>query len=104
MRQNQAKKALPHFQKAVRLDPKNAHYRYFFGKALALCGKHPEASEQLERAVLLNGSMYQAHMWLAQVSLDLNKPDRARKAARRVLELVPGHRDAKRLLEELDKP
>jgi len=104
MRQNQVKKAVPYFQKAVRLDPKNAHYRYFYGKSLALYGKHQEAFEQLERTVRLDADMYQAHMWLAQVSLDLKKPDRARSAARRVLELVPGHRDAKRLLEDLDKP
>jgi tetratricopeptide (TPR) repeat protein len=101
LRQDKPEEAAGHFQQAVRLDPGNAHYRYFYGKALALCGKSREAFDQLDRAVRLDPDLYQAHMWLAQVCLDLKKPGRARLAARRVLELVPGHRDAKRLLENI---
>ena len=40
-------------------------------------------------------------MRLAELYRDLNQPDRAREAARRVLELVPGHRDARLLLKNL---
>jgi tetratricopeptide (TPR) repeat protein len=101
LRQDRTVKAAVHFEKAVRLDTQNAHYRYFLGKALVLSGKLRNARDQLETAVRLDPDLFQAHMWLAHVYFDLQEPDWARSAARRVLELIPGHRDAKYLLENL---
>jgi tetratricopeptide (TPR) repeat protein len=101
MRQGKREKALDHFEKAVRLDPQNAHYRYFLGRTLARCQKNAEAIDHLESAVRFNPDIYQAHMQLAELYRDQNRPDRARAAATRVLELVPGHRDARQLLRAI---
>jgi tetratricopeptide (TPR) repeat protein len=103
MRQGQREKAIEHFEKAVRLDPQNAHYRYFLGRTLARCKQQEGAVDHLERAVHLDPDLYQAHMQLAEIYHDQNQPDRARAAAHRVLELVPGHHDALLLLRNLTK-
>jgi Flp pilus assembly protein TadD len=102
MRQGQREKALKHFEKAVRLDPQNAHYRYFLGRTLARCKQPEEAVDHLERAVHLDPDLYQAHMRLAELYRDKNRPDLARTAAIRVLELVPGHHDAIYLLKKIN--
>lgn len=99
MRQDQREQAVRHFEKAVRLDPQNAHYRYFLGRTLARCQKHAEAVDQLENAVRLDPDLHQAHMRLAELYLEQGEIEQARTVARRVLELIPGHRDARRLLE-----
>jgi len=99
MRQGLRDKALKHFEQAVRLAPGNAHYRYFLGRTLARFERQQEAVDQLETAVRLDPDLYQAHMQLAELYRELGQPGRALNAAQRVLELVPGHRDAKQLLK-----
>jgi tetratricopeptide (TPR) repeat protein len=101
MRQGRRKEALKHFEKAVRLAPDNSHYRYFLGRTLARCNKNAEAIDHLESAIRLDPDLYQAHMQLAELYRDQNRPDRARAAACRVLELIPGHRDARHLLKAI---
>ena len=101
MRQGKRGKALEHFEIAVRLDPQNAHYRFFLGRTLARFKKTAEAIDHLEKAVRLNPDLYQAHMQLADLYRDQGQPGRALNAAQRVLELVPGHRDARDLIRKL---
>ena len=101
MRQGKRQKALEHFKKAVRLSPDNAHYRYFLGRTLVRLKKPAEAIDHLEKAVALDPDLYQAHMQLAELYRRQNQPGRALNAAQRVLELVPGHRDARYLLNKI---
>lgn len=96
--------AVDAFTRAVRLDPGNAHYRYFLGKSLALAGRLERARLELESGIRIDPELFLLHMELAQVCMRLGDRHRAGAAARRVLELVPHHRDATSLVECLRDP
>lgn len=88
-------------QRATRLAPDKAHYRYHLGKLLADAGRADEALEQLTTGAVLDGTLFLIHLELARLYARRADWDRAEQAARRVLELVPGQRDARLMLQEL---
>jgi tetratricopeptide (TPR) repeat protein len=96
--------AVASFRRAVELQPSNEHYRYFLAKALTLSGRYREALGQLQEGLDLNDTLFLLHMQMARIYLKLGDRSRAGRAARRVIELIPGHRDAVRLLECLRDP
>lgn len=104
LRRGETAEAVDAFTRAVRLDPGNAHYRYFLGKALASAGRLERARSELESGTRLDPDLFLLHMQLAEVCMRLGDRHRAGTAARRVLELVPHHRDATRLVECLRDP
>ncbi|MBW1809288.1 MAG: tetratricopeptide repeat protein [Deltaproteobacteria bacterium] len=95
--------AISAFKRAVALDPENAHYLYFLGKNLARQGNLEEALTQLEKGAKLDAGFFLIHMKMADIYYELQACNRARQSASRVLEIVPGHRDASQLMKKLHK-
>jgi len=93
--------ALVAFEHAVRLAPKNPHYRCFLGKALAVAGRADEALDHLLAGERAASEVFQIHMQMALIHARQGDRDRAEQAARRVLELVPGPRDATRMIRRI---
>lgn len=62
-----------------------------------------EAVEMASRAADLTPRWQVAHWNLAQRAMEAGEPDRARQAARQVLEISPEHADARALLAELGR-
>ncbi|HUU01138.1 MAG TPA: tetratricopeptide repeat protein [Myxococcota bacterium] len=89
------------YAKAVALAPGNAHYRYFLGRELLDAGQEDQAREQFMKGRQLDDSLFQIQLELARLHVKRAELRQAREAARRVLELVPGQRDARRLLDRL---
>ncbi len=89
------------YAKAVALAPGNAHYRYFLGRELLDAGQEDQAREQFMKGRQLDDSLFQIQLELARLHVKRAEWKQAREAARRVLELVPGQRDARRLLDRL---
>ena len=63
-----------------------------------------EAVQMASRAADLTPRWQVARWNLAQRAMEAGDPDRARQAARQVLEISPDHADARALLAELDQP
>lgn len=100
-RQGKLSAAQSAFRQAVDLWPKNAHYRMFLARMQAERGLDEEALEQIQRSMELDPKMFSAHMLEATLRFARREYALARLAAERVLKLVPGHRDATRLIAEL---
>jgi tetratricopeptide (TPR) repeat protein len=94
-------RAIGLFQKAVELNPENAHYRLFLGKALAERGRFEEALRELERGAGIDADFFLIHMQLAEIHRTTGNCEQAERSARRVLEIVPKHLGALRLMEDL---
>jgi predicted TPR repeat methyltransferase len=62
-----------------------------------------EALDLASKAAELTPRWQVAHWNLAQRAMEAGDPDRARRAARQVLEISPDHADARALLAELDQ-
>jgi len=95
--------ALEMLAAAVRLEPDNAHYRYFLGRALAEAGRHGRALEHLRAGLARDGKFFLIRLQMARIFELLGQDDRARQQARRVLELIPGQRDARMILQRLGR-
>ncbi len=94
------------WRRAVHLAPTNAHYRYHLGKLLAADGHPDEAAEQLRAGADLDPDLFLIHLELARLYAAAGDREHAQAAARRVLELVPGQRDARLMLggQRVDAP
>jgi len=90
------------FARAVALAPRNAHYRYFLGRELLGAGLEDQALEQFETGRQLDDGLFQIQLELARLHAKRAELKQAMTEARRVLELVPGQRDARRLLDQLE--
>ena len=71
--------ALPHFDAALRADPKNAEAHYYRALAQARLGEDGEAEKGLVRAIELNGDLVLARAHLGELYL-ISEPPRAKKA------------------------
>jgi tetratricopeptide (TPR) repeat protein len=60
-RQDRRQEAIPHYRRALELDPRAAQVHNNLGHALAEAGRHEEALRHLERALRLNPSAAAAH-------------------------------------------
>jgi tetratricopeptide (TPR) repeat protein len=99
-RQGHSATARRALQRAVELAPRQAHYRYYLGRLLAESGRIEAAITELERGTTLDPEMFQLHLLLSEIHAERGDRAAALRAARRVLELAPGQRDATRLLRK----
>jgi Flp pilus assembly protein TadD len=100
-RQGKLSAAQNSFEQAVDLWPKNAHYRLFLARTQAERGLDQEALEQIEEAIELDPKLFSARMLEATLRFERREYALARLAAEQVLALIPGHRDATRLIDQL---
>jgi DnaJ-domain-containing protein 1 len=87
---------------AVRLAPRQARYRAYFGRALSLdkSGRR-QAEAELQAAIALDPSNVSYHVMLAELYRDVGLRRKAEDVVARALSLDPRHADSLRLLEEL---
>jgi Flp pilus assembly protein TadD len=101
LRNNYAKKALPHISKAVELDKANPFYLSYLGLALAAADRNwEEAADVCHRAVQMKRTQAELYLNLAEVYRLAGKKDEAVEA------LVIGRQMTKkdpRILEALRK-
>jgi tetratricopeptide (TPR) repeat protein len=88
-------------RQAVDLSPENADYHDTLGWVLLAVGKPEEARTALERATVLDPEAAVFFYHLGVVQQELNRSDEAARSFAKALQIDPGHRDAKRALEEL---
>ena len=90
-------------EQAVKLDPQFAQAWYNLGLAYNRSGKPEPALDSLLRAESIDGYSAQIPYARATILARLGRVQEARKAARRALEIQPGHREAAGLLESLPR-
>jgi tetratricopeptide (TPR) repeat protein len=78
----------------------------YINRALAyiMLKKYKESIKDLEKGVRLKPDYAQAHLWLAQVYASQKMDSKAKTEANKVLKLDPKNKEAKELLENLNKP
>ncbi|HOX44564.1 MAG TPA: tetratricopeptide repeat protein [Myxococcota bacterium] len=99
-RQARLPEAIRAFARAVELDPGHPHYRLFLSRALSRSGRLEEALAQAEQAAALDPAWFLPRLEAALLLERLGHLEAAQSAAGKVLELAPGQRDARRLLEQ----
>lgn len=87
--QNKAAEALPHFQRTVALDPRDAEYLFWLGVAYGELGDGKAERRSYERALQQNGRHPQAHLYLGHLRLRNREFKQAIKAYDAVLKEVP---------------
>ncbi len=97
--------AATHLARAVHYSPQNALYHAYFGKALSYTGdkyRH-QAESELQAAVKLDQKNAKIRMMLVEFFTDMNMNKRAVGELTRFLEIAPGNREAKLLLQKLTR-
>jgi len=92
------------FSKKIQLDSLAAGA--YLNRALARIQlkKYQEAVSDLEKGVKLRPDHMQGHLWLAQVYAFLGMKQKAKEEFKKVLKLDPKNKEAKKGLDELNKP
>lgn len=94
--------AAGHLARAVHYSPQNALYHAYFGLALSKLEKqHHKAEAELQSAVKMDPKNPKIRMMLVEFFVEMNMARRAEGELKRFLELVPGNKDAMKLLEKL---
>lgn len=96
--------ALPFLARAAHLVENNAHYRAYYGKALAADGaqKH-KAEAELQAALRLEPDNADIRLMLAEFFVQVNLLKRAEGELNRLLAIFPGNSEARALLDSLPK-
>lgn len=89
--QNKAAEALPHFQKTVALDPKDADYYFWLGVTYGELGDRKAEKISYEQALRQNGHHPQAHLYLGHIRLKNGEFTQALEAYDAVLKELPAN-------------
>lgn len=90
--------ALEQFQRILACQPDHAQAHLGMGLVLCFVGRFEESLEELKQAVACAPEWVDAHMNLAKTYAMLGMYDDAKTEFNRVLELRPGHPEAKKQL------
>lgn len=102
LKQGQSNRAISFLASAARLVPKEARYRAYYGKALAVHEKTRRLAEsELSTAIKLDSSKSLYRVMLAELYLDLKFRKRAQAELERALAVEPADAEAKELLRRL---
>jgi len=82
-------RALAASAKALELDPDLAEAHASHGVALSLGGRHAEAEQELESAILLNPSLFEAHYFHARDAFAQGKLEKAVRAYEEAMRVRP---------------
>ena len=94
--------AAGHLSRAVHYSPQNALYHAYFGYALSQLEKQQHKAEaSLQTAVKLDPKNAKIRMMLVEFFIDMKMAKRAVGELNRFLELVPGNKEAMKMLAEL---
>lgn len=94
--------AAGHLSRAVHYSPQNALYHAYFGLALSRLEKqHHKAEGAFQTAVKLDPKNPKIRMMLVEFFVDMKMEKRAAGELKRFLELVPGNKEATRMLEKI---
>ena len=94
--------AAGHLSRAVHYSPQNALYHAYFGYALSQLDKqHHKAEASLQQAVKLDPKNPKIRMMLVEFFIEMKMAKRAVGELNRFLELVPGNKEATKMLAEL---
>ncbi|MEE9465328.1 MAG: tetratricopeptide repeat protein [Candidatus Neomarinimicrobiota bacterium] len=86
---------------ALRLDPANANTARTLAAVYQELGRHEDAIKAYLRLAEEQPNDSAALMWLAEAAARVGKPEQARVYARRVLQLTPDSKPARKLLDSL---
>lgn len=96
--------AIPFLARAVHLANDNARFHAYYGKALASDNKQRHKAEaELQTAVKLDADNADFRIMLAEFFLQFGLPKRAEGELTRLLDIFPANREAKTLLDSLQK-
>ncbi len=94
--------AAGHLSRAVHYSPQNALYHAYFGYALSQLDKqHHKAEASLQTAVRMDPRNPKIRMMLVEFFIGMKMAKRAVGELSRFLDLVPGNKEATRMLAEL---
>ncbi len=79
------------FERAIRLDPNLFEARYFYARHSFVLGQFEKAVVLYQEAIRVRPEDYQSRLLMAQIYDDLGRPDEARAARLRGIELVEEH-------------
>ncbi len=96
--------AVPYLARAAHLDPKNARYHAYYGKALSFDDKQRHKAEsEMQAAIKLDPNNAAFRIMLAEFFIKFNLVKRAEGELTRLLAICPNDREARDLLESLQK-
>ncbi len=94
--------AAGHLSRAVHYSPQNALFHAYFGFALSQLEKqHHKAEASLQQAVRLDPKNPKIRMMLVEFFVEMKMAKRAEGELKRFLDLVPGNKEATKMLEEV---
>lgn len=97
-------KAVDHLKEAVYLRPDVARYHHFLGVAqMEIVRFRKAAEEHLQKAIELDSMNVDSHLALGKLYVKVNLPRRAEQQFQQVLQWMPSHPEATRLLEETSR-
>ena len=95
--------AVEQFQAILSSSPNHARAHLGLGLVYCFMGLFDESLEELKQAVLCDSEWVDGHLNLAKTYAMLGMYDEARAGFNRVLELHPGHPEAKKQLSYFDE-
>ena len=96
-------KAIEHFQKALRINPRHPVAWSNYGRVLLMVNRPAEAAECFRRALTINASNLRARLQLGEALIRARQFKEAEQHLREVLRLIPNQAGAVKLLELLEK-
>jgi curved DNA-binding protein CbpA len=94
--------AAGHLSRAVHYSPQNALFHAYFGYALSQLDKqHHKAEAELQTAVKLDPKNPKIRMMLVEFFIEMKMAKRAEGELKRFLEMVPGNKEATKLLSKV---
>jgi len=85
----QPEEAIEAAKKAVRLDPRNVHYRTILGWGYVIAERYEEAITPLKTALTYSPNLWLVHAGLAVSYSELGREEEARAAGVEMLRIVP---------------
>ena len=96
--------ALPFLARAVHFAPKNARYHAYYGKALSNDSNQRHSAEsEMQAALKLDPNNPAFRILLAEFFIEVNLLKRAEGELKRLLDVFPSNREARDLLDSLQK-
>ncbi|HKO60089.1 MAG TPA: DUF4388 domain-containing protein [Pyrinomonadaceae bacterium] len=104
LQEDRADVALPHFAAAARMNPSDARYRAYYGRALAASERTRRLAEnEILAAVRIDPSNALFHTMLAELYFDLKFLKRAQTELERALQLDPNSATANQLRRKMQR-
>jgi tetratricopeptide (TPR) repeat protein len=99
----QLEKSIDAFKEAIAINPNRADHYYGLGLAYDRMGAGKLAEEAYRKAIHLDPEFLHARLGLSMVYADRGEFQKAADQLRKILELDPNHREARELLEKLER-